>query len=453
MPAASTKSALKDKLEDDVLDLSLMQMDEVVVEELALLPKGTTIDLSNNLLTRLPENFPTLTHIIKLDLGKNRLEELPEYFGQLKNLRQLDLYSNQIQRLPVSFCQLKNLKWLDLKNNPLVPALQQAAGPCITTSDCATCAKKVVGLMKDMQAQLEQERQRMVIEERKREERKRLAEERERERVKAEKKALKAKKKQEQKANKDTQGVAGGAAGNTSLASDGAYRRNQGHFNGSNANGAGGDGYGFGNRNNASANMRHSAMNNRQFQQNGGSHFGGWVWTLFLVLASLALFAFGAAIATFWIYTGGHFDEPSLYRAIPLIQRDFDAMMTKLEGRFDEFSRSFLQPLGRRMSEGLQWLGSELDRRHKLVAYYLNENVGPALCAAKKQMYLHLESLRLHSHRLWESSRPYVKDLQVQCANYAQLSKVYLLQAYDFACHQATHVADHLRTTLDQFVN
>ena len=89
------------------------------------------------------ENFPTLTHIIKLDLSKNQLQELPEYFGQMRNLRHLDLYSNQLERLPVSFAQLKNLKWLDLKNNPLVPALQQAAGPCITASDCAMCAKKV----------------------------------------------------------------------------------------------------------------------------------------------------------------------------------------------------------------------------------------------------------------------------------------------------------------------
>ena len=89
------------------------------------------------------ENFSMLTHLVKLDLSKNRLEELPEFFGQLKNLRHLDLYSNQLERLPVSFGQLKNLKWLDLKNNPLVPALQQAAGPCITPSDCTLCSKKV----------------------------------------------------------------------------------------------------------------------------------------------------------------------------------------------------------------------------------------------------------------------------------------------------------------------
>lgn len=84
-----------------------------------------------------------LSHLVKLDLSKNQIYELPEYFGQLRHLRHLDLYSNQLERLPVSLAQLKNLKWLDLKHNPLVPALQQAAGPCITAADCSMCAKKV----------------------------------------------------------------------------------------------------------------------------------------------------------------------------------------------------------------------------------------------------------------------------------------------------------------------
>ncbi len=157
------KNNLRDKLDDDTLDLSLMQLEEVPVKEIVSyqklcrgslpmlfqfwfqseLPKGTIVDLSNNHLDYLPDTFPTLTHIVRLDLSKNSLRELPEYFGQLRNLRHLDLYSNQLERLPVSFAQLKNLKWLDLKNNPLVPALHQAAGPCVTASDCALCAKKV----------------------------------------------------------------------------------------------------------------------------------------------------------------------------------------------------------------------------------------------------------------------------------------------------------------------
>ena len=81
---------------------------------------------------------------MRLDLSKNRLQDLPEYFGNLRSLKQLDLYSNELERLPVTFGQLKNLKFLDLKNNPLSAAIQKAAGPCITSSDCQQCAKKVV---------------------------------------------------------------------------------------------------------------------------------------------------------------------------------------------------------------------------------------------------------------------------------------------------------------------
>merc|ERR1712241_580049 len=190
-------NSLRDKLEDNQLDLSLSQLTEVPVQEISELPKGTHLDLSNNHLTWLPENFPTLSHIIHLDLSKNQLTELPEYFGQLKNLRHLDLYSNQLSKLPVSFSQLKNLKWLDLKNNPLEANLAKAAGPCITPSDCSTCAKRVVSLMQSIQSHQERERQKQLLEERERQKQILLAEEVERERVRAEKKAAKERRRQE----------------------------------------------------------------------------------------------------------------------------------------------------------------------------------------------------------------------------------------------------------------
>jgi len=85
------KNPLKDKLEDGELDLSMMQYSDVPVKEIEQLgPKVLTVNLSHNLLTCLPANFPLLSHIMKLDLSKNQLVDLPDNFGQLRNLKSLD---------------------------------------------------------------------------------------------------------------------------------------------------------------------------------------------------------------------------------------------------------------------------------------------------------------------------------------------------------------------------
>jgi len=195
---AAGRNPLKDKLEEDELDLSMSQLTEVPVKDIeALGGKVVTVNLSHNLLTCLPATFPLLAYLTKLDLSKNQLTELPENFGSFKNLRNLDLYANKIEKLPVSFAQLRSLKWLDLKDNPLCPALQQAAGKCITPGDCALAAKKVVALLQSYESQLQRERQRRLQEEAAAQAEAELREERERERVRLEKRAMKEKRREE----------------------------------------------------------------------------------------------------------------------------------------------------------------------------------------------------------------------------------------------------------------
>lgn len=80
---------------------------------------------------------------MKLDLSQNQLKSLPDNFGALQRLQILDLYNNQLQTLPVSFCELRKLKWLDVKNNPLDDALAKVAGDCLDDAQCKTCATKV----------------------------------------------------------------------------------------------------------------------------------------------------------------------------------------------------------------------------------------------------------------------------------------------------------------------
>ncbi|XP_040923386.1 leucine-rich repeat-containing protein 59 isoform X2 [Toxotes jaculatrix] len=171
---------LKDKISGNEVDLSLCNLTEVPVKELALFPKATTVDLSCNNITSLPPEFCNLTHLVKVDLSKNQLTCLPDDLGNLVNLQHLDLYNNKLTVLPVSFSQLRSLKWLDLKDNPLEPVLAKAAGDCLDEKQCKQCASKVLQHMRAIQDEADRAREKRLLRE-KELERKREAKQRERE--------------------------------------------------------------------------------------------------------------------------------------------------------------------------------------------------------------------------------------------------------------------------------
>ncbi|CAH0547739.1 unnamed protein product [Brassicogethes aeneus] len=154
---APSKINIKDRFTDGEIDLSMSDIEEVPVKDIASLKNAYSLDISNNRIQSLPANFSSLVNIIKLDLSKNELKELPDNFGNLVKLRHLDLYQNQIQHLPLSFCNLKDLKWLDLKDNPLVPTVAKIAGPCLDTKQCQKCAKDVVNFFVKLQEQVKNE--------------------------------------------------------------------------------------------------------------------------------------------------------------------------------------------------------------------------------------------------------------------------------------------------------
>ncbi|CAL7936176.1 unnamed protein product [Xylocopa violacea] len=153
---------VKDRLKDETLDLSLCDLKEVPVREIATIKKATHLDLSNNLLTSLPSSFVDLKQIVKLDLSRNMLTEIPINFGELKQLKYLDLYANQISRLPLSLSDLKNLRWLDLKENPLTPAVASIAGPCSNLSECQACARNIVSYLSHIKLIIEEEKLRRL---------------------------------------------------------------------------------------------------------------------------------------------------------------------------------------------------------------------------------------------------------------------------------------------------
>lgn len=192
---------IKDKIEGNEVDLSLCDLTEAPVRELAAVPKVTIVDLSCNNLTVLTPEFCGLTHLLKLDLNKNQLESLPDDFGALVHLQHLDLLGNRLTELPVSFAQLRSLKWLDLKDNPLEPNLAKAAGDCLDERQCRQCASKVLQHMRGLQEEVEKVQQKKLQREkdleRKREAKQREREAREKEQKKREKAEEKERRRQE----------------------------------------------------------------------------------------------------------------------------------------------------------------------------------------------------------------------------------------------------------------
>lgn len=162
MPAKMNLKNVKGRLKDETLDLSLCDLEEVPVREIAAVRKASYLDLSNNLLVSLPTTFVTLKQVVKLDLSRNMLKEIPENIGEMKQLKHLDLYANQISRLPLSFCELKNLRWLDLKENPLTPAVASVAGPCSNMGECQACARNIVAYLSNVKLTIGEEKFRRV---------------------------------------------------------------------------------------------------------------------------------------------------------------------------------------------------------------------------------------------------------------------------------------------------
>jgi len=139
-----TKEKIKERIEENELDLSLCSISKVPVSVILPFTKITVLDLSCNKINTLPENFSKLQQLLSLDLSKNGITELPADFGELTKLRKLDLFNNNLDELPLSFCRLKQLQWLDLKSNPIQEKFPKLVGDCLKPAECQACAKNIV---------------------------------------------------------------------------------------------------------------------------------------------------------------------------------------------------------------------------------------------------------------------------------------------------------------------
>lgn len=139
-----SREKIKERIEENELDLSLCSISKIPVIHMIPFTKVTILDLSCNRINTLPENFSKLNQLISLDLSKNGITELPDDFGELTRLKKLDLYKNNLEELPLSFYKLKSLQWLDLKANPIQESLPRLVGDCLKPAECQQCAKNIV---------------------------------------------------------------------------------------------------------------------------------------------------------------------------------------------------------------------------------------------------------------------------------------------------------------------
>lgn len=80
----------------------------------------TTLCLSYNSISEIPQEISKLTNLTVLDLSHNRIKQIPKGIGKLSSLRELRLGSNLLSSVPLEFGMLYQMEKLDLDDNPLV---------------------------------------------------------------------------------------------------------------------------------------------------------------------------------------------------------------------------------------------------------------------------------------------------------------------------------------------
>ena len=70
----------------------------------------SSLDLSNNLLEVLPDDFGVFSHVYELDLSGNNLCELPNSFRKLTKLSRLNILGNRFISIPPEIKSLPLLK-------------------------------------------------------------------------------------------------------------------------------------------------------------------------------------------------------------------------------------------------------------------------------------------------------------------------------------------------------
>jgi hypothetical protein len=114
------------------------------LEILSLADSLEILDLSNNQLTSLPNEFAKLTKLKIIFASNNRFVTLPEVLGQCDNLEMVGFKSNQINQVPANALPVK-LRWLILTDNR-IETLPDSLGERLRLQKLALAGNRLVSL-------------------------------------------------------------------------------------------------------------------------------------------------------------------------------------------------------------------------------------------------------------------------------------------------------------------
>lgn len=115
---AAQTSPSKSETSGTTLDLSGQQLTSLPDSVLSR-SDITVLNVSNNQLAVLPADIAKLTNLTVLNIENNRLEGLPKELTQMKNLREIRANNNRIKSLPGELEGMTFLKFLDISGNRL----------------------------------------------------------------------------------------------------------------------------------------------------------------------------------------------------------------------------------------------------------------------------------------------------------------------------------------------
>lgn len=101
----------------EYLDMSRNMIKDIAQIRFERMSALTTLDLSCNQLTRIPNNLALLKQLRRLSLANNNMAEFPTCVCNLGNLIELDLSFNRLSSVPASISKLLKLERLVLNNN------------------------------------------------------------------------------------------------------------------------------------------------------------------------------------------------------------------------------------------------------------------------------------------------------------------------------------------------